>query len=312
MNLGGGSPADEFWLGYGDVMALGGDYFAIDGVAAGAGTLADDDLFRLARIPGRRGTKPGTRDGIVCGCGSWPSTRRFHQHLQRRVAASTAATLRELAWALRPLPSRLLHDATLAAPKRRTRRYPELSLGDFVARLFHDWDNSHGLEIDGGGVVFGDGHLQHGVTREVALAAVRADIDDVEAACALGEAGSRPRGDGRRGAERHAAARRAVHPPARQPRARPRRAVRPARPADRRRLAAPQGRSGLRPRLLEPLAADPKQSILAVVNAPALLRRRGTAEPSARSSAAAAAHLRRTAVRCRRAAGRSSSRRRAR
>ncbi len=119
----------------------------------------------------------------------------FWESLQRRVAASTASTLRELAWALGRLPPRLLHDATLASLKRRTRRYPGLSLGDFVARLFHDWDNSHGLEIDGGGVVFGDGHLRHGVTREVALAAVRAGIDDVEAAYALGEVGSRLSGE---------------------------------------------------------------------------------------------------------------------
>lgn len=304
-------------------MALSGDYFTIHDVAAGADTLGAENLFRLARIPGRKGTKPGTRDEIVCALqvmavdeafvdsrfehggqfadfrfsdlaasthverrvrdrylelaatnddhfvaaggvtheqrtkpygSALLAYRHFHQialetacrlgrdgrepaaamareaaaehfltdactaghlrtpvaqirrfwharypafweNLQRRVAASTASTLRELAWALSWLPSHLLHDATLAALERRTRRYPELSLGDFVARLFHDWDNSHGLEIDGGGVVFGDGHLEHGITREVALAAVRAGIDDVEAAFALGEAGRRLSGD---------------------------------------------------------------------------------------------------------------------
>jgi hypothetical protein len=48
-----------------------------------------------------------------------------------------------------------VHDATLSALERRTSRYPPLSMGDFFARLFHDWDNVHGLTVDGGGVVFG-------------------------------------------------------------------------------------------------------------------------------------------------------------
>ena len=110
----------------------------------------------------------------------------FWENLQRRVASDTASALRELAWALRRLPARFLHDCTLSALKMRTSRYPELSLGDFLARLFHDWDNSHGLTIDGGGVVFGDGHVDQGVTRDLALAAARAGIDDVEAAFELG------------------------------------------------------------------------------------------------------------------------------
>jgi hypothetical protein len=114
----------------------------------------------------------------------------FWENLQHRVAADTATALRELAWALRRLPARFVHDSTLAALTRRTSRYPELSVGDFLARLFHDWDNSHGLAIDTGGVVFGDGHVNQGVTRELALGAVRAGIDDVEVAFELGAAGA--------------------------------------------------------------------------------------------------------------------------
>jgi hypothetical protein len=326
VNLGGDSPEERFWLGYGDVMALSGDYFSPqpsdpDRHADGDALLADD-LFGLARIPGADGTKPGTRDEIVCALkvmtidedfidprfesggefadfdfrcrgSSSPVERRvrdrylmlaatnddhfvtpggithkrhpgsatpfgsavlayrhlhqaaveqacrlgrsrgdlsqamareaaaqhfltdaftaghmrtpvarirrywhsrypnFWENLQRRVASDTATTLRELAWALRRLPVRFLHDSTLSALKQRTSRYPELSLGDFLARLFHDWDNSHGLTIDTGGVVFGDGHVHQGATRKLALTAVRAGIDDIEVAYDLGAAGTR-------------------------------------------------------------------------------------------------------------------------
>lgn len=119
----------------------------------------------------------------------------FWEQLQRRVAADTASTLRELAWMLRRLPADFVHDATLSALMRRTSRYPPLSMGDFLARLFHDWDNVRGLSVDGGGVVFGDGYVHEGATRELAIAASRAGIDDIEAAFDLGAAGSRLTGE---------------------------------------------------------------------------------------------------------------------
>jgi hypothetical protein len=119
----------------------------------------------------------------------------FWEQLQRRVSADTASTLRELAWMLRRLPAGFVHDATLSALRRRTSRYPPLSMGDFLARLFHDWDNVHGLSVDGGGVVFGDGHVHEGATRELAIAASRAGIDDIEAAFDLGAANSHLSGE---------------------------------------------------------------------------------------------------------------------
>ena len=323
VNVGGEAPGERFWLSYGDVMALSGDYFV---PGPGGAAPGGNDLFDLARVAGAGGTKLGSRDEIVCAlkvmtvdeafvdsrfqpggefagvelgcCGSCGDVERrvrdrylelaasnddhfvepggiTHEHragrpaafgsavlayrhyhqvalehawrlgrdhgdvshamareaaaqhfltdavtaghmrtpvalirrywharypgfwdsLQRRVAADTASTLREMAWALRPLPARFVHDSTLAALTRRTSRYPELSVGDFLARVFHDWDNVHGLIIDSGGVVFGDGHVKHGATRTLALAAVRAGIDDIEVAFELGAAGARVTGE---------------------------------------------------------------------------------------------------------------------
>ena len=331
VNVGGEFADERFWLSYGDVMALSGDYLrpeppvtlAGENAHANLDALVPGDLFSLARVPGHKGTKSDTRDEIVCALkvmtideafvdprfepgGAFAdfafsalaassdverrvrdrylelaatnddhfvtpggvtherrttpfgsavlAYRHFHQvaledacrlgrtrgdqsqamareaaaqhfltdaftaghmrtpvaqirrfwhtrypafweNLQRLVGLSTAATLRELAWALRLLPDRFVDDSTLSALKKRTSRYPDLSLGDFLARLFHDWDNSHGLTIDGGAVVFGDGHVDQGVTRQLALAAVRAGINDVEAAFELGASGSRLGGE---------------------------------------------------------------------------------------------------------------------
>ncbi len=114
----------------------------------------------------------------------------FWKHLQRRVASDTATALRELSQAIRLVPAQFLYRRTLSELTIRTSRYPELSLGDLVARAFHDWDNTHGLAVDGGGVVFGDGHVDEGVTKDLALAGVRAGIDDVEIAFGLGASGS--------------------------------------------------------------------------------------------------------------------------
>src|SRR5205085_9047998 len=55
-------------------------------------------------------------------------------------------------------------------------------------------DNDHGLVLDNGDGLFGDGHLDEGVGRKLAVAAVRAGNDDVEVAYRLGAAGSRLRG----------------------------------------------------------------------------------------------------------------------
>ena len=119
----------------------------------------------------------------------------FWQHLQTKVAADTAGALRELNPAFRIVPAGALHRRTESELRSRTKDYPELSVGDLVARCFHDWDNTHGLRVGGGHVVFGDGRVDAGSTTQLAGAAVRAGIDDVEVAFALGRAGRVVRGD---------------------------------------------------------------------------------------------------------------------
>jgi hypothetical protein len=103
--------------------------------------------------------------------------------------------LRELSWAIRLVPAEYLNRRTLSELTKRTGGYPVLSVGDLVARCLHDWDNAHGLEVDGGEVIFGDGRVDEGVTTDLALAGVRTGNDDVEVAFDLGRSGSHLSGD---------------------------------------------------------------------------------------------------------------------
>lgn len=74
VNVGGEFADERFWLSYGDVMALSGDYLrpeppvtlAGENAHANLDALVPRDLFSLARVPGHKGTKPDTRDEIVC------------------------------------------------------------------------------------------------------------------------------------------------------------------------------------------------------------------------------------------------------
>ncbi|MGA9310257.1 MAG: hypothetical protein WBV74_07785, partial [Pseudonocardiaceae bacterium] len=120
---------------------------------------------------------------------------QFWQSLQRKVATDTAAALRELTRPARILPDGFVYDRVHAAVQARTRGFPPITFGDLLARVFHDWDNSHGLTLQGGGVLFGDGLLEQGVGEDLVIAAVRAGIDDVEVAYRLGASGSRLQGD---------------------------------------------------------------------------------------------------------------------
>ncbi len=132
----------------------------------------------------------------------------FWEGLRRKVSSDTARALREVALPLRLVPREVVYSRTLAAVEARTSGYPHISLGDLLAKVFHDWDNTHGLALEGGGMVFGDGCLEEGVTRELAVAAVRAGVADVEVAFELGV-----RGDAASGAALYRAVRDATGAP---------------------------------------------------------------------------------------------------
>ncbi|MGH3695018.1 MAG: hypothetical protein ACRDRX_13705 [Pseudonocardiaceae bacterium] len=165
------------------------------------GLCRDDESRAMAR---EAAAQHYLTDAFAAGHLRTPVTaiRRFWHHrypwfwrsLQRKVAADTVSALRELARPARILPDCFLYERALAAVEARTSGYPPITLGDLLARVFHDWDDSHGLILDGGGVLFGDGHLEEGVGNELAVAAARAGIDDVAVAYRLGTAGSRLRG----------------------------------------------------------------------------------------------------------------------
>lgn len=120
---------------------------------------------------------------------------QFWESLQGKVAADTATALREVARPLRLVPPRVVFDRTFSAVRVRTADYPPISLGDLLGRVFHDWDNDHGLVLEGGGTLFGDGHLEEGVGEALALAAVRAGNDDVEVAFRLASGRTPLRGE---------------------------------------------------------------------------------------------------------------------
>lgn len=71
---------------------------------------------------------------------------------------------------------------------------PELTLGDLLAKVFHDYDNVKGIEIGGGDKVYGDNSLDdpdtHNVTRRNAVEAMKAGIKDVQEAFDVGASGT--------------------------------------------------------------------------------------------------------------------------
>lgn len=75
----------------------------------------------------------------------------------------------------------------------KTKSLPQITLGDLLAKIFHDYDNEHGLDIGGGKKVFGDSNLDNpdpsNVTRQAAVEAMRAGIQDVQEAFSIGKSG---------------------------------------------------------------------------------------------------------------------------
>ena len=86
---------------------------------------------------------------------------------------------------------KMLYERIMAQVEQIASTLPEINFGDLVAKVFHDYDNEHGLEIKGGGRIFGDDHLDdadpQNVTRKLAEGAIQAGNQDVTKVFALGQ-----------------------------------------------------------------------------------------------------------------------------
>lgn len=69
---------------------------------------------------------------------------------------------------------------------------PEITLGDLLSKVFHDYDNENGLAV-AGGRIYGDDHLDdknpQNITRQLAQQAIQAGNTDVQEAFNLGQGG---------------------------------------------------------------------------------------------------------------------------
>ena len=125
----------------------------------------------------------------------------FWFNLQHKIALDTASRMNaddnNLATALGTVQT--MYEEILRSIQQVTANYPELSLGDLIAKMFHDFDNIVGIDAGGGQRVFGDHQLRlprgDNVTLNLAVQAVQAGNRDVTQAYALGRAGAELAGE---------------------------------------------------------------------------------------------------------------------
>lgn len=85
-----------------------------------------------------------------------------------------------------------IYEGIIAEMTKMAATLPSITLGDLLASVIHDFDNEHGLAVEGGGKVYGDGSMDNpdsaNVTRGRAQAAIVAGNADVKRAFDLGAA----------------------------------------------------------------------------------------------------------------------------
>lgn len=129
----------------------------------------------------------------------------FWFNLKNKIALDTASELNrqetDLATVIGTV--QMMYEDIITEINTVTATYPQVSFGDLMTKVFHDYDNLVGLDV-GGGRVFGDDtFLKHpelltrgdNVTAELAHAAVLAGNADVETAHQLGAEPSHPADD---------------------------------------------------------------------------------------------------------------------
>lgn len=87
-----------------------------------------------------------------------------------------------------------IYEEVIGEVIEKTKSKPQITLGDLLAKIFHDYDNKEGLDIGGGKKVFGDSRLDKkdssNVTRAIAVDAMRAGINDINEAFSVGQSGT--------------------------------------------------------------------------------------------------------------------------
>lgn len=129
----------------------------------------------------------------------------FWFNLKNKIALDTASELNRQDTNLASILGtvQMMYESIIAKINEVTASYPQISLGDLMAKVFHDYDNLVGLDV-GPGRVFGDDTLlKHpellargdNLTVELAHAAVLAGNADVEIAHGLGADPAHPADD---------------------------------------------------------------------------------------------------------------------
>ena len=116
----------------------------------------------------------------------------FWYNFLHKLALDTATAMNDQSAAITYVVSvQLLYERIMAQVNQMAATLPEINLGDLVSKVFHDYDNEHGLEIEGGGKIYGDDHLDdadpQNVTRGLAQTAIQAGNKEVNTAYTLGQ-----------------------------------------------------------------------------------------------------------------------------
>jgi hypothetical protein len=105
----------------------------------------------------------------------------FWYNLRHKIALDTAIELTSGT----PITNHYAYDSILESVEAMAPTLPAITLGDLLAKVFHDVDNEQGVKIEGGGKVFGDAHLDT-ATENLAVAAIKAGNRDINKAYTLG------------------------------------------------------------------------------------------------------------------------------
>jgi Domain of unknown function (DUF4157) len=116
----------------------------------------------------------------------------FWYNLRHKMALDTAVRLNDQSTSLTTIAGTVnqMYEVISQQIEGMAASLPAVTLGDLLSKIFHDHDNEQGLDVQGGGRVYGDGNLDNAdprnQTRARAQGAIRDGNGDVQAAFRLG------------------------------------------------------------------------------------------------------------------------------